>query len=367
MQIKAAVLRAADGPYRIEDVELPAPGADQVLVRIAGAGLCHTDLLPRAPGFLAAPPIITGHEGSGVVEAVGADVTSLAPGDHVVLSFDFCGHCANCVAGHPSYCETFFPRNLTGHDPDGEQPVLDAAGEAVAARWFGQSSFASHSVVAARNAVKVDPELPLELLGPLGCGIQTGAASVFSALGVEPGTSFVVFGAGGVGLSAVMAARVAGAARIVAVDLNPRRLELAKELGATHTVDGAAPDLAEQLLAATGGAQYTLDTTGVPSVITTAIAVLRPTGTCGLVGVQQGDLVLDPTALAVGRNVMGILEGDAVPQVMIPRLIELWRQGRFPFDRLVETFPFEEINEAEQASLKGEVVKPVLVPSARKE
>jgi aryl-alcohol dehydrogenase len=362
MQIKAAVLRAADGPYQIEDVELADPGPGEVRVRIVGAGLCHTDLLPRVPDFMAGPPIITGHEGSGVVDAVGAGVRDLVPGDHVVLSFDSCRACANCLSGHPAYCDTFFPRNLTGIGVADTSPVHCADGEPIASRWFGQSSFATHSLVAARNAVKVDPALPLELLGPLGCGIQTGAASVFVALRVAAGTSIVVFGTGGVGLSAVMAAQVAGAATIVAVDLNPARLELARELGATHTFGGRQTDLLERLQQVTGGgAQYCLDTTGVPAVIDIAVHALRPTGTCGLVGVQQGDIVLDPLALAVGRNVMGILEGDAVPQVLIPRLIALWQQGRFPFDKLIKTFSLDQINEAEQASLTGEVVKPVLV------
>lgn len=365
MRIKAAVLRKADGPYRLEDVELADPGPGEVRVRIVSAGMCHTDLLPRVPDFMAAPPIITGHEGAGVVEALGDGVGDLALGDHVVLSFDSCRSCANCVSGHPAYCDTFFPRNLTGLDLSGGSAVRDVDGQPVASRWFGQSSFATHSLVAARNVVKVDPSLPLELLGPLGCGIQTGAGSILVALGVEAGSSVVVFGAGGVGLSAVMAARVAGAAVIVAVDLNPGRLELARELGATHTFDGGRDDLLEQVQQATGGgAHYSLDTTGVPAVIQTAVQALRPTGTCGLVGVQQGDLVLDPTVLAVGRNLMGILEGDAVPQVLIPRLIELWQQGRFPFDKLIKTFPLDEINEAEQATLKGEVVKPVLLTSA---
>ncbi|MEV5551883.1 NAD(P)-dependent alcohol dehydrogenase [Streptomyces sp. NPDC052309] len=364
MKIKAAVLRAGDAPYRIEDVELAEPGPGEVRVRIAGAGLCHTDMLPRVPGFLAQPPIITGHEGAGVVEVVGEGVTGLVSGDHVVLSFDSCRACANCLSGHPAYCETFFPRNLTGLDLTGGTGAHDADGKPVAARWFGQSSFATHSVVAARNVVKVDPSLPLEKLGPLGCGILTGAGSVLVALGVEAGTSVVVFGCGGVGLAAVMAAVVAGATTIVAVDLNPDRLALAGELGATHTVDGAQENLLEALQQLTGGgAHYTLDTTGVPTAIQTAVHVLRPAGTCGLIGVQQGDLVLDPSALAVGRNLMGILEGDAVPQVLIPQLIALWQQGRFPFDKLIKTFPLEQINEAEQAGLKGEVVKPVLIPA----
>lgn len=363
MRIKAAVLRAADAPYRIEEVELEDPGPGEVRVRIVGAGLCHTDLLPRVPEFMAGPPIIPGHEGSGVVEAVGSGVDAVEPGDHVVLSYDSCRSCANCLSSHTAYCDTFFPRNLSGTGLDGSSPVRDGDGRSVAARWFGQSSFATHSVVAARSVVKVSRDLPLELLGPLGCGIQTGAGSVIVALGVTAGSSIIVFGAGGVGLSAVMAAKVVGAATIVAVDVNPGRLELARELGATHTFDGAQEGLAASLQQLTGGgAQYSLDTTGLPAVITTAVHALRPTGTCGLVGAQQGDLVLGPRDLAVGRNVMGILEGDAVPQVFIPQLIELWRQGRFPFERLIKTFPLDRINEAEQATVKGEVVKPVLLP-----
>lgn len=365
MQIKAAVLRAADGPYQVENVELAGPGAGELLVRVVGAGLCHTDLLPRVPDFMAAPPIITGHEGSGVVEVVGDGVTGFEPGDHVVLSFDSCQTCANCRSGHPAYCDTFFPRNLVGRNLDGSSPVTDGDGQSVAARWFAQSSFASHAIVSSRNAVKVDKDLPLELLGPLGCGIQTGAASILIALGVTAGSSVVVFGTGGVGLAAVMAAKVGGAAVIVAVDVNPARLELAAELGATHTFDGATEDLLARIQEVTGGgAQYTLDTTGLPPVITTAINALRPTGTCGLVGVQQGDVCLDPMALAVGRNIKGILEGDAVPQVFIPQLIALWQAGRFPFDKLIRTFPLDEINQAEQASIKGEVVKPVLLPGS---
>ncbi|MFI9387901.1 NAD(P)-dependent alcohol dehydrogenase [Kutzneria sp. NPDC052558] len=363
MRITGAVLRENDGPHQIEQVELAGPASGEILVRVVGAGLCHTDLLPRSPKFMGQPPVILGHEGSGVVEAIGPGVTGFEPGDHVVLSFDSCRACANCRTGHPAYCDTFFPRNLVGHHLDGSTPVVDGDGQPVAARWFGQSSFATHALASARNTVKVDRDLPLELLGPLGCGVQTGAASILIALGVTAGSSVVVFGAGGVGLSAVMAARVAGAAVIIAVDINPARLDLAAELGATHTFHGAEEDLLSRVQeAAGGGVQHALDTTGRPEVITTAINALRPTGTCGLVGVQQGDLSLEPSTLAVGRNVMGILEGDAVPEVFIPRLIALWRQGRFPFDKLIRTFPLSEINAAERASLAGEVVEPVVLP-----
>ena len=364
MQITAAVLRTPDGPYSIEQVELAAPRADEVLVRIVGTGMCHTDVLPRGEITLSPPPIITGHEGAGVVEAVGDEVTGIAVGDHVVLSFESCGACAMCAAGRPASCETFLMRNLLGRNVDFTTGVTDADGNEVASRWFGQSSFATHAIATARNTVVVDKALPLETLGPLGCGILTGAGTVLVALDVQPGASVAVFGTGAVGLAAVMAAVVAGAETIVAVDLHDHRLELARELGATHTVRGDVANVVGEIHDITGGgAHHTVDTTGVPSVMQAALGALRLGGSCGYVGVQQGDLVLDALAL-VGKTVVGVLEGNADPQVLIPRLIELWQQGRFPFDRLIETFPLSRIDEAEQASLRGDVVKPVLVPGA---
>lgn len=361
MEIQAAVLRGTDEPYRIETVELDEPGPGEVLVRIAGVGLCHTDALMRfGVGTL---PMIGGHEGSGVISAIGPGVTEVAVGDHVVLSFDSCGDCENCRRAHPAYCETFIGRNFTGSNLDGTTSVRDSSGEAVRARWFQQSSFGTHALATVRNVVKVDPDVPLELLGPLGCGVLTGAGSVFNSLKVEPGTSFAVFGAGAVGLSAVMAARVAGAATIIAVDLHRSRLDLARELGATHVVDGNAEDVGDQVRAAAGGGvQYALDTTGVPAVLSTAIGTLRISGSLGMVGIQMGDLAIGPMDLAPGRTLTGIVEGDALPQRLIPQLIALWQQGRFPFDRLVETFPLSQINEAEKAAHGGDVVKPVLLP-----
>lgn len=365
MKITAAVIRQHDQPYSLEQLELAEPRAGEVLVRIAGVGMCHTDVLPRVPEIPMPRPIVCGHEGAGTVEAVGPGVTAVSPGDHVVLSFDSCGVCANCRLGHPAYCGTFMVRNLSGYDVDGTTCLTTSDGERIAGRWFGQSSFATHCIATERNVVKVDDDLPLESLGPLGCGLQTGAGSVLVAMRAQPGTSIAVFGTGAVGLAAVMAARVAGCTTVIGVDLNDARLELAAELGATHTLDGAEPDLAARITELTGdGVQYAFDTTGVPSVIVAAVSALRPTGVCGLVGVQTSPLTIEPNLLAYGRNIMGILEGDAVPQVFIPQLVALWRRGRFPFDRLVRTYPLAQIDDAEEASLSGEVVKPVLVPPA---
>ncbi len=362
MQIQAAVLRDPAGAYAIEDVELGDPGPGEVRVRIVGAGMCHTDVLPRAG--IVAPPIVTGHEGSGVIDAVGEGVTRVAPGDHVVLSFDSCGTCVPCRQGAPAYCDTFMFRNLTGRRLDGSTSVTDASGGQVSARWFGQSSFATYCIATERNVVKVDPSLPLEKLGPLGCGIQTGAGSILVAMKVSAGSSLVVFGAGAVGLSAVMAGAVAGATTIIAVDLQQHRLDLALELGATHVLRGDDPNLAGAIHGLTGGgANYSFDTTGVPGVMLAALQCLRMTGVCGYVGVQTGPLELDGMAL-VGKTAMGILEGGADPQTFIPHMIELWQAGRFPFDRLVETYPMSRINEAEQSSLAGGTIKPVLIPGS---
>ncbi|MEX0846997.1 MAG: NAD(P)-dependent alcohol dehydrogenase [Ilumatobacteraceae bacterium] len=362
MKTRAAVLRAVDQPYAIEELDLRDLRDHEVLVRIVGVGMCHTDVLPRMPGFIAPPPIVAGHEGSGVIEAVGAGVTRLVVGDHVVLSFDSCGLCANCAMGQPAYCDTFMVRNLFGREADGSDTATDASGAAVGARWFGQSSFASHAIATERNAVKVDPSLPLELLGPLGCGIQTGAGSILCALDVQPGGSVAVFGSGAVGLAAVMAAKVAGATTIIAVDLHQTRLDIALEVGATHVLRGDADDLVGQINGITpGGVGYAFDPTGVPQVMLTALRATRMTGKVGFVGVQQGTLQLEAMDY-MGKAVLNILEGSADPQEFIPRMIALWQDGRFPFDRLIEQFPLDQINEAEASSLAGGVIKPVLRP-----
>jgi aryl-alcohol dehydrogenase len=363
MDTTAAVLRAGDQPYTLEPITLRDIRPNEVLVRIVGVGMCHTDVLPRSPGFIAATPIINGHEGAGIVEAIGTEVTKVSIGDHVVLSFDSCGTCENCGLGQPAYCDTFMVRNLFGRDLDGTASATDANNEAVGARWFGQSSFAHHCIATERNTVVVDKSLPLELLGPLGCGIQTGAGTMLCAIDVQPGNSALVFGAGAVGLAGVMAAKAAGATTIIAVDLQQHRLDLALELGATHIIRGDATDVVAQVLALTGvGAHAVMDTTGIPSVMINALKATRMNGAVGFVGVQLGPIEIDAVTM-VGKTVIGVLEGSADPQTFIPRMIAMWQQGNFPFDRLIEKFPLDHINEAEQSSLSGGVIKPVLIPA----
>ena len=357
----AAVLRGSDTPYTIEDVALEDPGPRQVVVRVVAAGFCHTDVLPRSKAWPVQPPLIPGHEGAGVVESVGENVEGVSVGDHVVLSFAFCGECTNCIAGHPAYCDRWMELNLFGRSAAGGPGAVDNAGNALNSRWFGQSSFATHVIADRENVIVVDGDLPVDILGPLGCGVLTGAATVLNVLAVEPSSSFVVFGSGAVGLSALLAAKQAGAGEIIAVDLQTSRLEMASELGATKTILGSDDNVVEQIQQATGGgAHYTFDTTGVPAVIQSAIQSLRARGTCALVGVQTSDLVLDPMILT-GKTLTSVVEGGADPRTLIPHLLQLWRDGKFPFDRLVEKFPLSEINTAEKSSLGGQTIKPILV------
>lgn len=361
MQITAAVVRSYGAPYALEELELAPPGPGEVLVRIVGSGMCHSDIIIHK-GELPLPlPLVLGHEGAGIVEAVGPGVTDIPVGAHVVLSFDSCGVCPSCSSEHPAYCGDFMLRNVAGRGSDGSTRLSDSDGKEVLGRFFGQSSFATHAIATQRNTVVVDSSLPLEELGPLGCGFQTGAGSILNALDVQPGRTVGVFGVGAVGLAAVMAAKSAGASRVIAVDRHDNRLALAEELGATAVK--AADDIVDDLLAVTDGSglDYALDTTGVPRVVTDAIAATRQLGKIGLVGWQTENLPIGPMEL-MGRTLQGIGAGDADPQVLIPRLISLWQQGCFPFDRLVQKFDLDAIDEAEEASLNGRVVKPVLVP-----
>lgn len=362
MRFRAAVLRSYESRFAVEEVNLdPGLAEGDILVRIAGCGMCRTDLAVRHSAGRSPLPAVLGHEGAGIVEEVGGPHTGLSRGDHVVLSFDSCGHCPNCLDAAPAYCDSFASLNLFGGRTADAARFTDAAGRELAPRWFGQSSFAEYAVVSARNAVRTDPALPVELLGPLGCGFLTGAGAVLNSFGVGPGDTLVVLGAGAVGLAAVMAATASGAVT-VAIDRHPERLSLAERYGAT-VLPAASADLPGHIRRLTdGGARYALDTTASAPLINDALRSLRPTGHLGLVARLRTALALEPGTLDRGRKISHICEGDAVPGLLIPRLIRLWQAGRFPFDELIRTYPLGAINEAERDCEAGRVVKPVLLP-----
>lgn len=349
------MVEAPGAAFRLEALDLGQPGPDQVRVAIAACGVCHTDLVMR-DGHLPVPfPGIFGHEGAGIVEAVGRDVTSVAPGDHVLISFHSCGHCDACSDHQPGYCVEFVPRNFLGiAGPDdgriwrGDVPLGGAI--------FGQSAFATHALAHERNVVRIDRDLPLATMAPLGCGVQTGAGTVLETLEVQPGESVAVLGAGAVGLSAVMAAAIADAGRIVVLDRHRHRLAIASELGATAVTDSVAT-LGEAF-------DHIIDTTGAVDLVAACIDKLAIRGTLALVGAYPGDprLPLDLSAImSMGRRIIGVVEGGIDPQRFIPRLIAHYREGRLPLEKLIRTYPFAAIAEAVAASESGAVIKPVLI------
>ncbi|MCP3164298.1 NAD(P)-dependent alcohol dehydrogenase [Myxococcus qinghaiensis] len=363
-QARAAVVWKKGGPFQLEDVTIEAPQADEVLVRMVATGMCHTDMIVRDQFYPVPLPVVLGHEGAGVVERVGSRVTKVAPGDHVVMAFTFCGRCDLCQSGHPAYCREFFARNLGGGRMDGSTAV-QKEGKPLHDHFFGQSSFSTFAIATERNIVKVRKDVPLELLGPLGCGISTGAGAVLNSLKVTAGRTFAAFGSGAVGLSAVMAARLAGATTIIAVDTRPNRLQLALELGATHVVNGQDEDAVAFIKRVTGdkGVDFTLESTGNPKVLRQAIDSLDLLGTCGVVGAPPfgTEASFDVNDLMIpGKSVRGIVEGDSVPDVFIPQLIDLYSQGKFPFDKLARFYPLEQINQAAKDSEKGDTLKPII-------
>jgi aryl-alcohol dehydrogenase len=362
-EVTAAVVRIP-GTFDLETAHLAPPRDAEVLVRVVAAGLCHTDLVVRDQVYPVPLPIVLGHEGAGIVEAVGSAVQKVAPGDHVAVSFLNCARCRPCFDGSPASCANFNDMNFAGRRPDGSHALTDSRGEDLNDRFFGQSSFATHAIAHERNTVKVRDDAPLELLGPLGCGIQTGAGTVLRALEVQAGATFAVTGAGAVGLSAVMAAHVAGATTIIAVDVIASRLELARELGATHTINGAETDAVEEIRRITGsGVDYSLDTTGLPALIRQAVDALRQKGTAAILGASRPDATLGigaNTFMQSCKTIMGVVEGDSVPDVFVPQLLDLHLQGRFPFDRLVTFYDFDQINQAAADAESGATVKPIL-------
>jgi Zn-dependent alcohol dehydrogenase len=357
LEVTTAVLREPGDHFSIEHGELEAPRADEVLVRVAACGICHSDLLVARSAVPQQLPLVLGHEGAGVVEAVGAGVTDIAPGDRVVISYAWCGRCSNCARGRMAYCASSHQLNLSGCRPDGSGGMR-IGDEPVHARFTGQSSFATHALAAARSVVPIPDDVPFEIAAPLGCGFQTGAGAILNTLCPEPGSSIAVFACGSVGLAAVMAAKVAGCDEIIAVDPQPQRRELALRVGAT---DAAAPEDVKELLA--GRVDYAVDCIGKPEVVGAALGALATPGTCISIGIQgfRQPLEIDLAKLvSKGQTLRGAMEGDAVPTTFIPRLVDLWRQGRFPAEEVITTFPFEAINDAIQTTIRGEAVKAVL-------
>lgn len=355
----AAVSRVAGEAPRLERVIIDDPRPGEVLVKLVATGVCHTDMVMR-DGHLPVPlPVVLGHEGAGHVVAVGPGVDHVAPGDAVVLSFASCGACPSCAHDAPAYCHAFFPRNFLAKRDDGSTAIHDEQGP-VHSHIFGQSSFATHAIAHGRNTVKVDDDLPLELMGPLGCGFLTGAGAVLNALDVRAGQSIAVLGTGAVGMAAIMAARIRGAESIIAVDRSASRVALALSLGATRGVVADGQSLAEHGLA---GLDHVLDTTGHVPLIEEAIMALGPQGQAGLLAAfaPGAQVKLDAAFLmSGGRIVRGIVEGSADPQSLIPQLISYWREGIFPFERLVQFYPFADIAQAIAAGESGAVIKPIV-------
>jgi len=352
-QIQAAVLRKKGGSLKIESLVMEGPRDEEILVRLVSSGICHTDIDFCDSWDEADNAVVLGHEGAGVVERVGKRVKSLKRGDHVVLSYQSCGRCRQCRSGHPAHCRHFYEANFGFQRLDGSN-ALHRSG--VRGHFFGQSSFATHSLATERNLVKVSKDLPLEVLSPLGCGLQTGAGTVINSLRVSKGASIAVFGTGAVGLAAVMAARLVGADPIIGVDRKPNRLQLALKLGATHAIDNRRQDVTGRIVQITGrGVDYVVETTASPKMHQLAIEVLNPHGIVALLTGESGT-----DSLPEGRKTLGIIQGDAVPQQFIPKLIQLYQAGQFPFDRLLKFYDFGDINRAIADAKRGDTIKPVL-------
>ncbi|MBV9584232.1 MAG: NAD(P)-dependent alcohol dehydrogenase [Alphaproteobacteria bacterium] len=372
MKITAAVVPARAQPFAIEQLDLAAPLPGEVLVRIVASGLCHTDLHARDGYFANLPyPVVCGHEGAGIVEAVGAAVTDLMPGDPVVISFPWCGDCEACTAGRISYCTNARVLKSGGRRADGSAPMCRADGGPVYSCFFQQSSFAAFALAPAKDVVKLRRDAPIDMLGPLGCGLQTGAGAVLNVMQPQgqsiAGTSIAIYGVGAVGLAGLMAAKIAQCDPIIAIDRLPARLGLARELGATHALESPrdnnfAETLTEIRNITGGGTHFALETSAVPAVFRLAVDGLRGLGTCILVGSARAgtEVTFEMPWLQGGRTVRGVIQGDSRPRDFIPKLVDLFMAGHFPLDRLVTRYPLAEINRAAADAASGATIKPVL-------
>ncbi|WBV56387.1 NAD(P)-dependent alcohol dehydrogenase [Chryseobacterium daecheongense] len=363
MEIEAGLVLRQGTEVEVTKLILDEPLDNEVLVKMVSAGICRTDIDVMEQYIETPLPAVLGHEGAGVVVKVGKDVTKVKEGDHVVLSLSSCGQCEKCKSGLPSYCIKHVALNFGGSRVDGSVCLHCSDGNAVHSHFFGQSSHSSYSVVNETSVIKVSKNADLRYLAPFACGIMTGAGGILNTLKPEAGSSIVIYGMGAVGLSAVMAAKIAGCSTVIAVDISENRLHLALEMGATHTFNGNDKALQEQISAVTnGGADYAFESSGVKKVMNSALDTIKENGTMILTGVlPQGETVaFDAWNLVRGRTIKGSIMGDCVPEIFIPKLISFYEEGRFPVDKMMKFFSLKDFNAAIKESLSGETIKAVI-------
>jgi Zn-dependent alcohol dehydrogenase len=360
-KIQAAVLHEFGRPLVVEELELDPPKAGEVSVRMSASGICHSDLHAAQGIHPTSLPIVLGHEGAGVVEEVGAGFVGLGPGDHVLLTWlPYCGHCRQCIRGRPNICE-----NTAWYDATLEDGTCRFHRNGEPVHHYNTSSFAQRSVVPARTAVKVDPGLPLVELALMGCAVMTGVGAALNTAQVRPGDTVAVVGCGGVGLNVVQGARIAGAATIVAVDVVPAKLELARELGATALVDASACDPVEAVRERVpGGVDHAFEALGRPETIATAMALTCRGGEALLIGMAPPEARVGLDALTTTleeRCVRGSWYGSCVPLRDIPLLIELYRDGRLRLDPLITRCALDDVNDGFERMQAGETARSVIV------
>jgi aryl-alcohol dehydrogenase len=361
MNVRAAVAREGREQFSIEDLELSEPGPNDILVRIVGVGLCHTDVKALRGRMGVPKPAVLGHEGAGIVERTGVQVKKVKPGDPVVLTYDCCRQCHACAGGNPAYCAQTNALNF--EDAREREPGFYRRGtDFIHGHFFGQSSFSNYAIAREQNTIPVRRDAPLEILGILGCSVQTGAGAILHSLAAQKGERVAIFGVGPVGLSALMAAVLCGCREVVAVDVFESRLTMARQLGATGLILASPRVRTAQEIRrlVPGGVDCALDTTGRSESCHEALGSLRTKGRLGFVTLPAGSFEPNlAAAMLGGLSIRGIVQGDSVPDAFIPQLIDLHLEGRFPFDKLVTKYPFEQINQAVADQAAGRVVKPL--------
>jgi S-(hydroxymethyl)glutathione dehydrogenase/alcohol dehydrogenase len=357
--MKAAILHAPNQPLTIEDVAIEKPKGREVVLRTAFAGLCHSDLHFMEGLYPAPLPCVLGHESAAVVEAVGDGVTYVKPGDHVITCLSvFCGTCPQCLTGHPNLCE-----NTEIKMPAGQAQRMTWKG-AHLNQMFNLSSFGEQMLVHENAMVKIDDDIPLDRAALVGCGVMTGVGAVFNAAKVEPGATVAVIGCGGIGLSAVNGAALAGAERIIAIDTMASKLELAREMGATDTINVSNADPVEMVKELTkGGVHYSFEALGTKKTAEQAFEMLRPGGTATIIGMVPFGLKIELHGFDFlrDRKIQGTSMGGNRFRVDMPRLLSLWRQGRLKLDHLISgRIKLDQINEGFAALKSAQPVRQLI-------